>query len=385
MDTSSEWTGLEARLLQETLGLSIREFARKLGIDPRTVTKWRKHGKDRICNDEMQEVLTQALAYVATDEQREAFYGSLSAQTEQISETSEALAESFTVVSHKFIPAYVGPRLHAVFEAASPHPGGPGGLERRTLPLTHPSGSSATAHVLACGAMVVHLAEELTFPSITDLALWRYQTYLTDRVWVGLRLNEWLATAAAGQVQVDDPPYVLSLYELRQHSWPASDLPTALHLLTTPSVLVNRKDPQAVTAIGAHVESQKFSSGWTHPDVVPFHGGTSAGLAGWSGVTYHPQPDEHGLTVSEIIALEVDVQGLWALSSQVLDSIEEGEDPVMPDCFGWRYLRGAYSRLRASRPAETAQHRAMREAVLATSDLPDRLRDAQEALRDSRV
>jgi hypothetical protein len=380
VDATIRWTGQRARLLQETLGLSIREFARKLGVDPRTVTKWRKHGDGLTCNDEMQEVLTRTLE-LASEEQREAFLSWLASQSVNTAPGSGP----FVVVSHKFIPAYVGPRLRAVFEQALPHPEGPGGLEQRIVPLVHPAGGSATAHLLACGVSVVHLAEELTLGSITELALWRYRTYPADRAWAGAGLNALLEATAPGQPKAEDPPYVLSVYELRGQSWPPSALPTALHLLTTPSVLVNRQNPEAVEPIGPHVETEKFASAWTHPDVLPFHGGSSPGLAGWSGVTYHPQPDEHALTMREILALEVDVQGLWALSSRVLDSIEDGKDPVMPEEYGWRYLRGAYSRLRASRPAETAQHRAMREAVLSTSDLPDRLRDAQEALRDSRV
>jgi hypothetical protein len=51
--------------------------------------------------------------------------------------------------------------------------------------------------------------------------------------------------------------------------------------------------------------------------------------------------------------------------------------------YGWRFLRSAYFRLTTARPTETAQHRVMREAILATSELPDRLRAAQNALRDS--
>lgn len=384
MDTAIRWTGQKARLLQETLELSIREFARKLGVDPRTVTKWRKHGDGLTCNDEMQEVLSRTLD-LASEGQRETFYAKLAALPVGTAGEPGQPAGPFVVVSHKFIPVYVGPQLQAAFENALPHPEGPGGLEQRVLPLEHPTGSSATAHLLACGVSVVHLAEELTLGNITELALWRYRTYPTDRAWAGASLNALLDATVPGQPKVEDPQYVLSAYELRDHSWSPSVLPTALHLLTTPSVLVNRQNPETVESIGPHVEAEKFSSAWTHPDVVPFHGGSSPGLAGWSGVTYHPQADERALTVREIVALEVDVQGLWALSSRVLDSIEEGEDPVMPEKYGWRYLRGAYSRLRASRPAETAQHRAMREAVLSTSDLPDRLRDAQEALRDSRV
>jgi hypothetical protein len=180
-----------------------------------------------------------------------------------------------------------------------------------------------------------------------------------------------------------DPEYVLSAYELRDHSWTGAGLDTALQLLTTPSVLVNRQDPQYVRSLGAGIEDAKFRDRWAHPEAVAFDGGASRGVAGWSGVAYHPQPDERALTMSQLIALELDAQALWALSSHILHMIEDGQDPVMPAAYGWRFLRGAYSRLTTARPTETAQHRVMREAILATSELPDRLRAAQDALRDS--
>ncbi|WP_236067193.1 hypothetical protein [Streptomyces brasiliscabiei] len=173
------------------------------------------------------------------------------------------------------------------------------------------------------------------------------------------------------------------MYELRDHSWTKAGLDPALQLLTTPSVLVNRQDPQNIRPLGSGVEDAKFRDGWEHPEAVAFDGGASRGVAGWSGVSYHPRPDERALTTSQIVALELDVQALWALSSHILRVIEEGHDPVMPPAYGWRFLRGAYVRLTTARPTETAQHRVMREAILATSELPDRLRAAQDALRDS--
>ncbi len=176
---------------------------------------------------------------------------------------------------------------------------------------------------------------------------------------------------------------MLSAYELREHSWTREGLTTALQLLTTPSVLVDRQDPRNVAPLAPGVEDAKFRDGWAHSETVEFGGGVSRGVAGWSGVTYHPQPGERALTMSEIVALELDAQALWALSSHILRMIEEGQDPVMPKEYGWRYLRSAYVRLTTARPTETAQHRMMREAILATSELPDRLRAAQEALRDS--
>ncbi|WP_420082582.1 hypothetical protein ACN6AT_36690 (plasmid) [Streptomyces sp. JL4002] len=232
----------------------------------------------------------------------------------------------------------------------------------------------------------MHLEEHHRVESLTDLAVWRYRTYLQEPDWAGKQITQLMKLHAASGAPVHEvpaPQYVLSVYELRENSWAGPGLDTALQLLATPSVLVNRQDPENVVSLGPDVEAAKFREGWSHAEAVPFGGGVSQGVAGWSGVSYHPQPDERALTTSQIVALELDVQALWALSSHVLHTVEDGHDPVMPPEYGWRFLRSAYYRLTTARPTETAQHRVMREAILTTSELPDRLRAAQDALRDS--
>ncbi|WP_369384095.1 hypothetical protein [Streptomyces sp. cg36] len=240
-------------------------------------------------------------------------------------------------------------------------------------------------HVYACGVAVVHVEEHQQVGSLTELAVWRYRSYPTNRSWAGQRLARLLEQHRADEPAgvSPDPEYVLSVYELREHAWSGPGLATALQLLTTPSVLVNRQDPTAAVPLGEGVEEAKFHDGWSHSEALAFDGGASHGVAGWSGIAYHPQPNERALTMSQILALELDVQALWALSSHILHTIEDGRDPVMPERYGWRFLRGAYVRLTTARPTESAQHRVMREAILATSELPDRLRAAQEALRES--
>jgi hypothetical protein len=216
---------------------------------------------------------------------------------------------------------------------------------------------------------------------LTELAVWRYRTYPRDRAWAGQRLAQLLDDNGASEALA--PEYVLSAYELREHSWNTSGLQTALQLLATPSVLVNREDPDNPVPLGPDAEAERFAEVWSQPEAVVFGGGVSMGVAGWSGVAYHPRSEERALSMADIVALELDVQALWVLSSHILSMVEENQDPVMPDPYGWRYLRGAHSRLTAARPTETAQHRVMREAILATSELPNRLRAAQDALRET--
>lgn len=381
------WTGEEAQLLRSVMRASVREFAGRLGISPRTVSNWQRR-KTSVCRPQMAQILDTALLQ-CTQAEQEAFrlrLAALRGEAAPSSADTAARPAPCTVVSHKFLPVYLGERCAPLYAAGSPSEPGPGGLEQRVLPGEHPSAQSSTVHIYACGVAVVHLEEHQRLESLTDLAVWRYRTYLQEPSWVGERMSHLLARHSDGKGQVEHsliPQYVLSAYELRDHSWSGPGLDTALQLLATPSVLVNRQNPADVVPLGPGVEDAKFRDGWAQPEAVTFDGGVSRGVVGWSGVSYHPQLDERALTMSQIVALELDVQALWALSSHILHMIEDGQDPVMPTAYGWRFLRSAYFRLTTARPTETAQHRVMREAILATSELPDRLRAAQDALRDS--
>ncbi len=132
------------------------------------------------------------------------------------------------------------------------------------------------------------------------------------------------------------------------------------------------------------MEESLLATGFDHPDVVPFGvRGVATGYAGWSGVSYAALANERSLTIKELIACELTVQTLWCFSRQVQLMIEDGQDPSMPEAYGWRFLRAAYSRLTTARAQETAQHCLMREAIMKTSGLTERMRAAQDALRES--
>ncbi|MFE4177134.1 XRE family transcriptional regulator [Streptomyces sp. NPDC056909] len=384
-----QWTGEEALLLRSVMRASVRGFADHLGISPRTVSHWQKN-RTSVCRPQMAQILDTALNQ-CTPEEQEAFrlrLAALHGTAVPAAGTDFPQPTPCAVVSHKFLPAYVGEQIAPLYTVGAPAPSGPGGLERRTLPAGHRSAQSSAVHVYGCGVAVVHLEEHHHVESLTDLAVWRYRTYLQEPDWAGKQITQLMklhAAEGAPTHEVPAPQYVLSVYELRENSWAGAGLDTALQLLATPSVLVNRQDPENVVSLGPEVEAAKFREGWSHAEAAPFGGGVSQGVASWSGVAYHPQPDERALTTSQIVALELDVQALWALSSHVLHTIENGHDPVMPPEYGWRFLRSAYYRLTTARPTETAQHRVMREAILTTSELPNRLRAAQDALRDSNL
>ncbi|MFH0243206.1 hypothetical protein ACGRHY_12390 [Streptomyces sp. HK10] len=127
------------------------------------------------------------------------------------------------------------------------------------------------------------------------------------------------------------------------------------------------------------VEESLLATSFDHPDIVSFGvRGVSTAYAGWSG---HSR--ERSLSIDELVTCELTVQALWCFTRQIQQMIEDGRDPSMPEQYGWRFLRAAYSRLTTARAQETAQHVLMREAIMKTSGLAERLRAAQDALRES--
>ncbi|MGW1290568.1 helix-turn-helix domain-containing protein [Streptomyces sp. NPDC002586] len=380
-----QWTGREAALLGVATRLPIRVYAEKLGVDPKTVTRWRKQGSTLKVQPETAEILDRFKS-TCRPEVLEVFYASLGNSTEHYGEagSSPALGPA-TVISHKFLPVYIGGSTFLITGDPCQH--GPARLGHRATPVPHPDAEATSQlHLYDCGVAIFHLVQRREVETLGDLAVWRYRSYLTDLEWANGKIRELLAAAGSSDTmqELKPPTYVLSAYLLEDSPWQGANLETAMQLLTTPSVLVDRQRPEDTVRLGTDVERALFTNAFEHSDVVAFSSQAIAlGLAGWSGVAYHPLSPERALPMDAIVALELDVQALWCLSSFVLDEIEEGRDPVMPEEFGWRFLRGALTRLTAARPQETAQHQLMREAVLTTSQLPDRLRTAQEVLRDA--
>jgi transcriptional regulator with XRE-family HTH domain len=61
MTTVRQWTGRETAVLRAALRLSLRDFAAKLGVDIRTITKWQARGTGVVLRPHMQQVLDIAL------------------------------------------------------------------------------------------------------------------------------------------------------------------------------------------------------------------------------------------------------------------------------------------------------------------------------------
>jgi transcriptional regulator with XRE-family HTH domain len=377
MVTVQTWTGREARLLRAAMRMSIRDFAAHLGVSDRVISKWEAGWEGYTPRPDSQALLDTALAR-SSDEAQERFAEALGTPAVVTSE-----AAHICVDSHKFLPVFVGTEQARCLREGMNTASQASWLESSWARVDHPDeGTVCTLHAFACGVVVFHLVQQQTPQSLTELAVWRYRSYASDLPWAGSATRDLLD---AGPGEQPDPEYVLSLYWVTSGPWaPGPEFDTALRLLSTPSVLVDRGTPSGPEALHPSVEQSLMATGFDHPDIVSFGiRGVSTGYAGWSGVAYAAHSQERSLTIDELVACELTVQALWCFSRQVQQLVEDGQDPSTHDDFGWRFLRAASSRLTTARAQETAQHVLMREAIMKTSGLAERLRAAQDALRDS--
>jgi hypothetical protein len=162
-------------------------------------------------------------------------------------------------------------------------------------------------------------------------------------------------------------------------------LDTALRIIAIPKVLLERDiDPAKSLPHAELVERTLLAEGFDHPDMIPFGiKGISIGYASWSGVVYFPIAAQRALSEEDLVHCELAVQSLWAYSDHLNRLIERGVDPAVPEEYGWRFVRGARSRITNARPQESEQHRSMRHAIIGTNGLESYLGQALETLRDS--
>lgn len=296
------------------------------------------------------------------------------------STVSPATGDQLRLRSHKFIAAYIGPDTAAALAA---EPDTIEGMDCLRTPVQHPSGRCAL-YAWPFGSSIFHLTEDLEVPDLATLTAWRYSSYEENLKWATRQLNA-LAGCDA------EAAYILSLYWVMDPIWAGHMLHTALRIMSAPRVLwgqSNTGDKQRGNA--EQIERTLLGEGYA-PDGVHSFGvqSVSAAYASWSGVVYCPQDPARALAESELVSIELVTQALWSYCDHIGASLEAAVDggctiPIEPR-WGWRWLRGARSRLTHPRAQETGDHRLMRDAVVTTSGVVDHLDRAIEALREEGI
>lgn len=285
--------------------------------------------------------------------------------------------DRFALTSHKFVPVFVGADgSEALSRCLDGRPAQWEWTEGWSAPVEHPHGT-CTVYGLPWGAIVFHIKEPVSGSSIAHVAAWRQLTHEREQTWV----DSWLAEHSC--VAESTSEYVLSAFWVREPTWTGASLDTAMRLLCTPRVLLSRTEPAASTSHAELIEQTLLREGYDDPRIVSFGvQGISVGYASWSGVAYHPLAESRALEASRFVTYQVVVQGLWTYCNRVRSQVEGGQDPVVQEGYGWRWLRGMKSKLEGARPQETGQHAAMREAILHTSELSRHMATTLEVVRD---
>lgn len=286
-----------------------------------------------------------------------------------------------TVTAHQFVPVFVG--AESVQRLATDGRFAPVNLDWAvgwTSEIDYPGGP-ATAYLLEWGVVVLHLSQQLALPSVAALATWRKRAHTR---FLGENALADQFAQVLGENNVATPEYVLSTFWVDEPVWDHHRLAPAAHLMCVPSVLLDRSldDGDDLLARAEVAERAHLRSAFRHPEVVEFGvPGVAVGCASWSGVVYIPVAPSRALQPDELVSFEVVVQGLWCYSAHVL-AAADGVERAIPARYGWRFLRNCRSRLTTAAPTETGQVRMMRDAVLDTSRLIERLDQAQAILRD---
>lgn len=294
-----------------------------------------------------------------------------------------AATDGLTVVSHKFIPIFLGA------DAATQLAADPAfststceWLHTSVATLPYPDGT-CTLTVFDFGVAVFHVVEELQFASISELALWRRKSYPTaQRVVTELLASRWPNLDGT-------PEYVLSAFWVTDTCWSGTELTTALRLICVPNVLLERDTAipdEELLRKAEFTELVRLRDGYANPGITDFGiDGVSVGFASWAGVSYLPTTQTRAITQSELVSFETLVQALWCYTDMIARQIQVGEDPVVPEAFGWRFLLGCRTALTGAQPRESGQLRMMKDAILDTSRLTEQLKQAQEILRELRL
>ncbi len=287
---------------------------------------------------------------------------------------------TFGIVSHKFIPVYIGAAAAENLSVDKKTVGDEQWTDCRSGSVKMEGADTCMMYVWPFGVVVFHLVESLTPASIAEISVWRRSSYPQNIEWVTRRLEEQIGKIA-------DEPYVLSAYWVGSAPWDGARLDTSLRLLSIPRVLTDREDDRRGLPSRAHaelVEQALLREGFDHPEIMPFGmRGISLGFASWSGVVYHPTAPGRALTEHELVSCELSVQAAWSYCNYIRTEVERGRDPVVPPEYGWRFVRGLRSRITTERPQETSQHRSMREAIVETSGLSRHLAQTVETLREA--
>jgi DNA-binding winged helix-turn-helix (wHTH) protein len=296
---------------------------------------------------------------------------------------------SFRVESHKFVPVFLGEAAKELVNAGSDKVN-----EWAAYSEIKYKGKRLCIFPFEVG--VWHIIESVRFTSITDLAIWRRQTYeainkagthpiisLTNKLLANLP-----RTRVKGLREIyGRPGYVFSLFVLIEPLWDdPNELRTALRLCSCPNTLQAEDRADVTRNEAIQLERDLLREDFQSTDVREFGlTGVDIGYASWSGLSYYSLKGGRGRLAPNIVEFELAVQALWWFSHCIKtlgESPSEREAELLARAA--QIITKQFSKLKAIGPTEPMQQRTMVEAVLETSRLEKLVEDTMALLRSRR-
>lgn len=367
-------------LSYEKLAYLVREKAKERGVSIGALDSVTRHIK-RIEAGDVRDPsrVYKSLLCAVLKKTESVLFGTVTLQTQHDDLRNSAQTRNFRLRNHKLIPAFIGPDSaeHAINNL---------GMRAETDPThCYHCTLSHTRNEVACdlwiwpfGVALFHLVEEVELSDLANFAVWHRRVYDEQIEWTNKTIESLLASDASAQ-------YAMPINWIIQSIWAKPELDTALRILTTPRILLQRTTHTESSDL-AHaelVERVFFQGGLDQLDVSEFGiDETSVGIASWSGVVYFPIAPHRALSESEILTYERTVQAAWSYCDWIRSQVEIGKDPDVRPQYGRRLLRALRSIITNPRPEESSQVYPLRIAILATSGITEHLNQAAAAITE---
>jgi hypothetical protein len=286
---------------------------------------------------------------------------------------------TFVVHAHQFVPLFVGADVALLAHSLKAADCVVGWSTTKRADVVLESEDEAPVrgvlYLFSWGVGVLHVVTPHRLNSIAELALWRRTTHRTLRRLLQQRLGNILGR---GDLSAR---YVLTAFWLVTSAWEEHDLQTAMHLFTAPRALLGTGDEDLGHA--RQIEKRLFKEGFSPVEHVAFGvDGVSIGWASWAGVAYHPLARRAALIEDDLVITELLAQAVWCLCDDLDQQVRAGEDPALPDGHDWRWLRGRRAEIARGDANEPTQLRRLRAAIVATSELDNKLTETVQLLRE---
>jgi len=222
--------------------------------------------------------------------------------------------DPFEITSHVFVPVYFGPGLFSQLEGPI--------KETQWINYKEHCTENGRLCVLPTGITVWHLRYTGSFPSLTDVAIWRKRLY--NEIFEGkhallrdgdelqkrflLPNDEHPFRAVLGK-----PGYAYSVMIFLSPNWKNPDkIRKVLELLACPKALEPEDGSKSQRDRLRRLETQFLEHGFDSSDMREFGlSGSDLGFASWEGLSYwHSSPDSER-SIQTIVEFQMAVHALW--------------------------------------------------------------------------